>query len=340
MTMYSILKKILRTGCMRMKRKKVWILSGIPGSGKTTWAKEQIAKYGGIHCSRDEIRFSLLKDGEDYFAHEDEVIRLWKEKANQAILSPDVDNVYIDATHLTEKTRAKVIDSLPTAEYEIITVFFHVPLEVCLERNSQRDRKVPYNVIERMYKNFDIPWYNEGWDIINVINCGKKQNIDREHARMLGEPHDNHHHSLTLGMHCNECVNQIIDLFGSERWSGAFNEREVAMLLEAAYQHDLGKHKTKAFFDSKDNPSEEAHFYSHNNVGAYLWLSGDKSGEWSKDEFLFIAQLIQWHMQPFFVRDKDGDYQEKFRAWCEKRNYKENFYKCISILHEADRLAH
>jgi predicted kinase len=156
MKIYSILKKILRTGCMRMKRKKVWILSGIPGSGKTTWAKKQIAKYGGIHCSRDEIRFSLLKDGEDYFAHEDEVIRLWTEKANQAILSPDVGDVYIDATHLTEKTRAKVIDSLPTANYEIITVFFHIPLEVCLERNEQRTGRayVPPQVIRNMHKSY------------------------------------------------------------------------------------------------------------------------------------------------------------------------------------------
>ena len=70
MKMYLISKKILRTGCMRMKRKKVWILSGVPGSGKTTWVKEQIAKRGGVHCSRDEVRFAMLKDGEDYFAHE------------------------------------------------------------------------------------------------------------------------------------------------------------------------------------------------------------------------------------------------------------------------------
>ncbi len=142
---------------MRMKRKKVWLLAGIPGSGKSTWARRQVEKFGGVHCSRDEIRFSLLKDGEDYFAHEDEVIRLWTEKVHQAILSPDVKDVYIDATHLTEKARAKVINALPTSNYDIITVFFNVPLEVCIARNEKRTGRayVPPQTIRNMYASYN-----------------------------------------------------------------------------------------------------------------------------------------------------------------------------------------
>ena len=142
---------------MRMRQKRVWLLAGIPGSGKTTWVKKMVAERGGIHCSRDEVRFSLLEDGEDYFAHEDEVFRIWTEKVHQAILSPDVPNVYIDATHLTEKSRAKVIDSLPTTNYILITVFFDTPLETCLERNEQRTGRayVPPQVIRNMYASYE-----------------------------------------------------------------------------------------------------------------------------------------------------------------------------------------
>lgn len=140
-----------------MKLKKVWLLAGIPGSGKSTWVRKQIAEKGGVHCSRDEIRFSLLKDGEDYFSHEDEVIRLWTEKVHQAILSPAAGDVYIDATHLTEKSRAKVINSLPTTNYTLITVFFDVPLDVCLARNAQREGRayVPPQVIRNMYASYE-----------------------------------------------------------------------------------------------------------------------------------------------------------------------------------------
>lgn len=142
---------------MRVKQKRVWLLAGVPGSGKSTWVRKMIVERGGIHCSRDEIRFSLLKDGEDYFAHEDEVIHTWTEKVRQAILSPDVPNVFIDATHLTEKSRAKVIDSLPTANYVLTTVFFDIPLETCLERNKKRTGRayVPPQVIRNMYASFE-----------------------------------------------------------------------------------------------------------------------------------------------------------------------------------------
>lgn len=142
---------------MRMKQKRVWLLAGPPGCGKSTWARKMVAERGGIYCSRDEIRFSLLKNGEDYFSHEDEVVRIWTEKVRQAILSPDVLNVFIDATHLTEKSRAKVIDSLPTTNYILTTVFFDIPLETCLERNEQRTGRayVPRSVIRRMYASFE-----------------------------------------------------------------------------------------------------------------------------------------------------------------------------------------
>ena len=140
-----------------MVLKKVWLLSGVPGSGKSTWVKKQIAKNGGVHCSRDEIRFSLLKDDEDYFAHEDEVVALWLEKVTNAINDPEVENIYVDATHLTEKARAKVLGELPKGDYFVTTVFFDVPLETCIERNDNRTGRafVPRSVIRRMHACYD-----------------------------------------------------------------------------------------------------------------------------------------------------------------------------------------
>ena len=140
-----------------MKPKRVWILSGTPGSGKSAWVRKQIVEKGGVHCSRDEIRFSLLKDDEDYFAHEDEVVALWLEKVTNAINDPEVEDIYIDATHLTEKSRQKTINALPKGEYFIITVFFDVPLEVCIKRNDNRSGRafVPHSVIRKMYASYE-----------------------------------------------------------------------------------------------------------------------------------------------------------------------------------------
>ena len=46
--------------------KKLFLLCGVPGSGKSTWAQSQVDKHSGIVCSRDAVRFSIIKDNEDY----------------------------------------------------------------------------------------------------------------------------------------------------------------------------------------------------------------------------------------------------------------------------------
>ncbi|MBQ5851012.1 MAG: AAA family ATPase, partial [Lachnospiraceae bacterium] len=66
-------KKILRMGCIKMKQKKVWLLVGIPGSGKSTWVNKKLNELeagSAVVISRDTIRFGLLEQrGGDYFAY-------------------------------------------------------------------------------------------------------------------------------------------------------------------------------------------------------------------------------------------------------------------------------
>lgn len=138
-----------------MKQKILLITVGAPGSGKSSWCQSYIRNHPNqtIHyISRDEIRFSLLKKDESYFSHEDEVVALFNGDIIKGLKNPTVDVVIADATHLSSKARRRLLNTLPLRGITIIPVYFHVPLEVCLQRNNQREGNacVPENKIQQM----------------------------------------------------------------------------------------------------------------------------------------------------------------------------------------------
>lgn len=134
--------------------KKIILLSGIPGSGKTYWAESECMLFKNVvHISRDEIRFSMLKDGEDYFSKENAVFKEFIAQANAAINNPNIDGVILDATHLNWVSRRKTLTHLNLDGCEVIVVVFDTPFEECWKRNDKREgrARVPRGVIRRMF---------------------------------------------------------------------------------------------------------------------------------------------------------------------------------------------
>ena len=144
-----------------MKLKKVWLMSGLPGSGKSTWVKQQLNnKPHRYWASRDAVRFSMVREDEPYFEREAEVFNEWIRRICEALSDPNIEDIYIDATHLNDKSREKTLNRLPKDNIEKITnVVFMVPIETCLERNAQRSGRevVPEDVIRNMKKTFKMP---------------------------------------------------------------------------------------------------------------------------------------------------------------------------------------
>ena len=143
-----------------MNKGKLYISCGIPGSGKSTFLKKYVKKDESI-VSRDEIRFILLKEGEEYFSHEEDVfnrfVNIIAEFINSGL------NVYADATHLNKASRDKLLYALKKVGCEpssIEAIYFDVPLKVCLERNEKRYETkayVPRGVIRRMFYQLEFP---------------------------------------------------------------------------------------------------------------------------------------------------------------------------------------
>ena len=153
-----------------MKNKKLFLLCGCPGSGKSTWARQRVNTYGGYHISRDEIRFAILDErGGNYFDHENEVIRTFVARINELLDNDEQGiDIYVDATHLTDTSRNQIMRQLHLKDAHKIAVWMKVPLDVCLMRNNKRTgrAKVPSKTVADMYnrayrpslKDFDEIW--------------------------------------------------------------------------------------------------------------------------------------------------------------------------------------
>lgn len=155
-----------------LKQKRVFVLCGPAGVGKSTWAYQHMEPEVDVLISRDNIRFMLLNDNEPYFAVEDKARKMFFNCIEQRSIDAECDNVYIDATHLVPKSRAQVMRHIK-GEVKRIAVSFEAPVSIAIERNKQRTGRalVPESVIYNMADNFTIPTLKEGFDEIWHINA-------------------------------------------------------------------------------------------------------------------------------------------------------------------------
>lgn len=152
---------------------KLWVMCGVPGTGKSTWIKNNLSKFEGEVevVSRDEIRFSMVAEGEEYFSKEDEV---FKEFINRIKAALDTkDNVIVDATHLNVGSRSKLLRALGRSlrGVEVNAIVLRADVNFSLERNENRkDTRayVPKSVIRRMSSQFTMPEFEEGFTNIHV----------------------------------------------------------------------------------------------------------------------------------------------------------------------------
>ena len=135
----------------------LYVMCGIPGCGKTTWALNFINNKNINYVSRDKIRMELLKDGEDYFSHEKEVFCKFVNIIRNSL--KENKDIIADATHINKFSRKKLFAAIGDIDYSIIFVYFNTPLEVCLGRNGLRSgrARVPDETIKTMWNNFQKP---------------------------------------------------------------------------------------------------------------------------------------------------------------------------------------
>ena len=151
----------------------LYILCGPAGCGKSTWASKYREAHPAIgYVSRDAVRFAMVKEEEEYFAHEKEVFKEFV-KCIAAYLRAQDGAVIADATHLNEFSRRKLTQALDMYElsYDIVYVVFNVDADTCIARNANREGRanVPENIIRNMCRDFRAPTKDEDERVIDII---------------------------------------------------------------------------------------------------------------------------------------------------------------------------
>ena len=297
---------------------KFYMMIGLPASGKSTIAREIAEKENAVVISTDKLRKELLND-ENSQADNNLIFKEAEKRLKENINNGN--NVIFDATNINYKKRRDWLNRFNKYNVEKIAILVATPYEECLERNAKRKRKVPEEVITRMYYNFYIPQYYEGFDDIQI-----KYNSDYlfffDDLEDISQ--DNPYHTLTVLNHCKK-VEEILQ---------EHNKHLSIPINFAGRLHDIGKLKTKTFTNKRGETTDVAHFYDHEKVSAYdslFYINLRSRVEMRKDmEFVLeTLNLIQWHMVLHF------DLVEKTI-----KKYKnllgEEVWKNLEVLHKAD----
>ena len=306
------------------------MLVGLPASGKSTYTKQKEAEGWKVFSS-DEIRKEFNIIGQEKEDHA-RVFQILHERLLKALKNGE--NCIYDATNLSQKRRKAFIDQIDSSVYKTCVLFI-TTIDTCKEWNSKREgvARVPDEVYDKMLKNFNVPYYYEGWNNIKIV-----KNTDFRMSSFLSsigtDPlesfnQENSHHSLSLGEHLNKTV-----AYAKSHWP---TNKNVQL---AAGVHDIGKYFTKTFYNMKGEKTEEAHYYGHENYGTYIFLQGfiSKIDEINKiilDNDLYIACLINWHMRPYTAWENSEKSRDR-----DRRLIGEKMYLDVMRLHEADMAAH
>lgn len=137
------------------------LLCGIPGSGKSTVAKN----IPGYVVSTDAIRKFLWED-ESVLKYDKLVFEL-AESIIRYMLSRKHDVIF-DATNLKVKIRTQYIRLAGDLGAKTIVHWVDCGLETAIKRNQERDRHVPVPVIRAFYKSLQPPTISEGMDRIVI----------------------------------------------------------------------------------------------------------------------------------------------------------------------------
>lgn len=251
---------------------KFTMLIGLPGSGKTTYARSLLeGNEDWVHLSSDEItnRSRLPGESVDYQNTFEEMYQQTFHHLENG------SNVIYDATNLASKRRRSILNRIEKFEAETEAIIFLTPHALLKKRNSKRQTvdRVPGHIIERYIRAFQLPRKDENFGWIRFLSMSPYKEINPEQLKtqaLLLEGHELFFKSFeetrpmaeTAEMRALLQQNYGIIREISKEVSD-FEEQEL--LSWTILLHNIGKAYVR-----KNLPIEQDNFYGYEHVSAYL----------------------------------------------------------------------
>lgn len=300
------------------------MMIGLPYSGKSYFVNKYKAE-NDIYISSDDIRKELYGDESDQ-TNPNKVFDIMYKRTCKTL--SENKSVWYDATNIKSKYRIHLLNNL---KHKFNDVYYKcyvmcTPFKILLIRQQNRDRFVPTTVIDKMLRQFEVPMHYEGWNEIELVRMSDiitRFNADRYLETNKNVAHDNPHHTLNIFEHMQLASNSYHEDMVKE------NNVEEHIIYNTLKYHDIGKYYCKTFVDAKGIKSNIAHYYNHENVGAYYILTSNIIN--SDYALLIIAWLINNHMK---------FYTNNISNWINKYNIPQSLIDKLEIVHKYDMEAH
>ena len=149
------------------KKPTVYIMVGLPRSGKSTYAK----RYKGLYAivSADQLRYLVY--GQRFWGPGEDTMWAIRKIVLKMLMEQGIDNV-IDETNTTVSRRKPIVDLAREYGYFVEAVVIDTPKETCIERARADGDDSLIPIIERMAGQFE-PVQREEVDYIYMPLTGE-----------------------------------------------------------------------------------------------------------------------------------------------------------------------
>jgi predicted kinase len=154
----------------------VILICGLPGAGKSHFAKKYLNKDDRKHINRKEIRkfiYEMTTFGdkwyESYYTEKNENIVKHVEKRLYEHLLAQNYKVLVDNTGMNISSRKKYVDIAKKLGKNIGVIFLNTPLQKCILRNQELEDSVPSTVISNLFASRELPQKDEGFKEVLVL---------------------------------------------------------------------------------------------------------------------------------------------------------------------------